>query len=303
MWKLVERLLAVVLLAAAAAALYVIGTVVWSWWQGMEGPVPTTPAMVDPTGENLPPTLADVEIQVASQGGASRIFAGQPFVLDIVVMNLGARRARNRIQADPNATATATEIPLDALDTPWERRLRLEMINADGTRVLDGFNWSGRLLDAETVPSGRRLAMTPVRATFVLERDDFAALPPGSYVIRASLPTEVISPDALRVVPLELSVRPAPIEDAERAVVELAAAEVAALRGDTGATIEAGRRALDFDPLQDRALMIIAEAYETTGDLENAVDWYERYLDTLPDTQAEYRDKLAAYVEALRRQI
>ena len=302
MWKLIERFLALTLLAAAAAALYVIGMVAWSWWQGTDGPS-QTPAIVDPTGENLPLTQAEVEIQVASQGGAARIFAGQPFVFDVVIMNLGARRAQNRVQADPNATATATatEIPLDALDTPWERRLRLEMIKADGTRVLDGFNWSGRLLDAETAPAGRRLAMAPVRATFVMEREDFAALAPGSYVIRASLPPDVIAPDTLRVVPLELSMRPAPGEDAERAVVELAAAKVAALGGDPTAAIAAGRRALDLDPLQDRALTVIAEAYETAGDLENAVYWYERYLETLPDTQTEYRDKLAAYVDALRR--
>jgi hypothetical protein len=298
MWKLIERFFVLLLLTAAAAGLYLIGTVVWSWWQGTD---PSgTPAVVDPTGENLSPLSAEVEIRVASRGGASRLFAGQPFVFDVIVMNLGARRAQNRVQTDPDATATATEIPLDALDTPWERRLRLEMIGTDGTRVLDGFNWSGRLLDGETAPAGRRLAMTPVRATFVIEREDFAALAPGSYVIRASLPPEIRSPDTVRVVPLELSMRPAPGEDAERAVVELAVADVAALRGDMTATIEAGRRALDLDPLQDRALTVIAEAYETAGDLENAVAWYERYLATLPDTQTEYRDKLAAYVDALR---
>ena len=302
MWKLIERFLALVLLAAAAAALYVIGAVVWSWWQGADGPS-QTPAVVDPTGENIPFTPAEVEIQVAGQGDASRIFAGQPFVFDVVVMNLGARRAQNRVQTDPDTTATATEFPLDALDTPWERRLRLEMINTDGTRVLDGFNWSGRLLDAKTAPTGRRLAVTPVRATFVIEREDFAALAPGAYVMRASLPPEVLAPHTVRIVPLELSIRPAPAADAERAVVELAAARVAALRGHTTATIEAGRRALHLDPLQDLALTVIAEAYETAGDLGNAVDWYERYLDTLPDTQAEYRDKLAAYIDALRRQL
>ena len=83
----------------------------------------------------------------------------------------------------------------------------------------------------------------------------------------------------------------------------LAVAEVATLRGEFAAAINAAQTVLELDPLQNRALTIIAEAYEVEGALQDAVEWYELYLATIPNTDADYRAKLADYIDALRRQV
>jgi tetratricopeptide (TPR) repeat protein len=57
-----------------------------------------------------------------------------------------------------------------------------------------------------------------------------------------------------------------------------------------------------LDPLQDEALRIVAESWEQQGDLERALEWYDRYLETIPDSQADERVALETYVRALRRQ-
>ena len=63
-----------------------------------------------------------------------------------------------------------------------------------------------------------------------------------------------------------------------------------------------GLTALALDPLQDEALVVVAEGWEQQGDIERAVEWYERYYETLPDAASEQRRALEEYIEALRRQ-
>jgi len=119
----------------------------------------------------------------------------------------------------------------------------------------------------------------------------------------ATLPPDMVPSGRIRMVPLAFEIREVPTRDIDRAIVTLAVAEVATLRGEFAAAINAARTALKLDPLQNRALTIIAEAYEIEGDLQGAVEWYERYLATIPNTDADYREKLADYIDALRRQV
>ena len=291
MWRLVERLLKVLLLTAAASALFVIGAVIVS---SLRRPVV-------PPGTGPQPIEASVEVSLTSQGGVSHVFVGQPVVVDVVLLNLAARRARNQVQVDPTGAAAATEILLDTDETPWEYRLGFSVVALDQTAVLEDLDWPSRLLGPTRAPTGRRLGLAPERATFVLDGSDLADLEPRSYVIHASLPPEVVASDHARVVPLTLDLAPAPTHDLDRAVVSLAVAKVAALRGEPGA-IETALTALALDPLQDEALTIIAKAWEKQGDLDRAIQWYERYLETLLDIENNRRVTLEAYVEALRQQ-
>ena len=59
--------------------------------------------------------------------------------------------------------------------------------------------------------------------------------------------------------------------------------------------------ALALDPLQDEALALVAEGWEEQGEIARAIEWYERYLATLPDEDNVQRRALLEYVEALRQ--
>ena len=303
MWRVVDRLFGLVLLTAAASALYVVGAVGWSWWQGPNAPGGDPGVTAAPDHPNPLPSEAAVEIRVASHGGASTLFRGQPLVFDVVVQNLEAQRAQNRAQEGDAAATTSVDLPLDGRAAPWERRLALTMTTADGRPVLEEFDWTARLLRAAPSPSGRRLGLAPARATFVIDGAALGDQEPGAHEIRATLPADFAPVELVRGVPLVLDVQPAPTRDVDRATLTLAVAEVAALRGETAAAIEAAGTALELDPLRDRALTIIAEAYEAEGDLARAIEWYERYLETLPDADADSRAKLADYIDALRQQL
>ncbi len=50
-------------------------------------------------------------------------------------------------------------------------------------------------------------------------------------------------------------------------------------RGKPTAAVEAALTALALDPLQDEALIVIAEGLEKQETVEHAVQWYERYDD------------------------
>ena len=292
MWRLVERLLKILLLTASASALFVIGAAIVSSLRRPAVPPETQPQPIE----------ASVKVSLTGQDGVSDLFVGQPVVVDVVLLNLAARRARNQVQVDPAGAAAAAEILLDSDETPWERRLSFRVATPDHITVLDELDWPSRLLGPIPMPTERRLGWAPERATFVLDGPDLAGLEPGSYVIRASLPPGVVAADHARIVPLTLDLAPTPTHDPDRAIVSLAVAKVAALRGEPGAAIEAALTALALDPLQDEALTIIAEAWEEQGGLSRAIQWYERYLETLPDTENDRRATLESYVGALRQQ-
>ena len=293
MWRLVDRLLQIVLLTAAAAALFVVGAVIIAAVRGTRMPA----------DETLPSTEPTVEVRVSSRGDVSHLFVGQPIVLDVELLNLEARRVRNQTHVDPAAAAAAVEITLDDPETPWEHRLAMNIATADAVTVLEELDWRSRLLGPTPAASGRLLGLAPERTTFVLDGSDLAGLDPGPYEIQAALPGGTIAPERARVVPLKLALRPAPTSDPDRAVVSLAVSRVAALKGEPGAAIEAALTALALDPLQDEALAIIAESWEEQGDLDRAVEWYERYLETLPDGENDRRTELEAYVQALRQRL
>jgi hypothetical protein len=176
------------------------------------------------------------------------------------------------------------------------------MSTPGGATVLNALDWHARLLDPDAASTGRRLALAPMRTTLVIDENDFAQLLPGRYVLRAVLPPDIAPPERVTVIPLEFDLVPAPDQDADRAVVSLAVARVAALRGEPALAVEAALTALALDPLQDEALAVVAEGWEQQGDLARAVEWDERYLETLQNSESEQRIALEDYVEALRQQ-
>ena len=291
MLRLVTRLSQIILLIAAASTFFVVGAVL----------VSSVGIIGTPPGEGSAVQEALVEVRLTSQGGAAYVFAGQPLVVDAVLLNLQAGGTPDGIGGEAGA-ASGPEILLDGEGDAWERRLTLEATTRDGAVVLENLLWHERLLDPGS-PSGRRLGRAPVRATFVLDGSDLAALAPGAYVIQATLPVDMVARERLRVVPLEVSIAPTPTSDPDRASVSLAIAKVAALRGEPEAAIEAALTALALDPLQDDALTIVAESWEEQGDLDRAIQWYDRYLDTIPDAEVDRRAKLKSYVDALRAQL
>ena len=286
MWRLIDRLLGLVLMTTGASALFVVAATVSSSWRATEGPGDPIPA-VDPSAA-LAPDAALAELRLEGRGDVLEVFAGQPIAIDIVLRNVDPERA---------------PIPLDSETFPWERRLVMAMTTDQGDGALDGFNWHARLLDVPARPSGRTLTTTPARTTLVLDGVDLATLAPGRHFLTASLPPGIVATDALRIVPLTLHVGGPPANDDERATVNLSIAEVAALRGDTIRVIDAAETALALDGTRTRAITLIAEAYEVEGDLSAAIEWHERYLATL-DAEDDAADvaRLEAYVEALRRQ-
>ena len=287
MWRLVTRLLQVVLLVSTAATLFVVGAILVSSLGG----TPSRPAA----------TEAAVEVRLTTPDGAATLFSGQPLVVDVALLTLDTRRRPDGLSdAQPRADGERA-IQVDDDADPWEHRLAFEVTASDGTVFLDELPWHDRLLEQEVAP-GRLLDGRPLGARFVLDGQDLAALPPGRYNIEATLPAEVMTPGDVRVTPLQLSLIPAPIGDLDRASVILAEAKVAALRGNPEAAIDAGLTALALDPLQDEALAIVAEAWEDRGDIDRAIEWYDRYLATIPDADEDRRANLEAYMDALRRQ-
>jgi len=295
MWHLVEKLLKIVLLVATAATALVAAAVVWSSLSPSNG-----------VGLSVDPANASIEVRLSSHGDVSRLFVGQPLVVEVVLLNLAARRVRNENQVNPEGAAAAAEIPLDYEDStgdfPWEKRLTVTMSTASGTTVLNMLDWQARLLDPGVASTGRRLALAPARTTLIVEAADLATLLPDRYVLWVTLPPDIAAPENVAVIPLEFELVPEPDQDTDRAVVSLAVARVATLRGEPALAVEAALTALALDPLQDEALTVVAEGWEQQGDLERAVEWYERYLETLPDAQDEQRNALDEYIEALRQQ-
>jgi tetratricopeptide (TPR) repeat protein len=293
MWHLIDNLLRLSVLTATAAAAFVAAAIAWS----ALNPASQTEGTV--ASED-----ATVEIRLSSHGGVSHLFVGQPLVVDIVLLNLEARRARNQAQVNPEAAVTAAQVVLDSGrgGRPWQEQLILTMSTPGGATVLNTLDWNARLLDADREAAGRRLVLAPVRTTFVLGGEDLAALLPGRYILHATLPPETIGPDRVSVIPLEFERGFEPATDSDRAVVSLAVARVAGLRGQPALAVEAGLTALALDPLQDEALAVVAEGWEQQGDIERAIEWYERYFETLPDARSDQRRALQEYIEALRRQ-
>lgn len=294
MWQLLDRLLQATLLTAAASTVFVLSALVWSALQAS-----------DTTDQPVDPDEAVVEVRLSSHGDVSRLYVGQPLVVDVVLLNLQARRARNQAQVDPEGAAAVVAIPLDGAitdDLAWERRLTMTLSTPGGATVLNTLDWQARLLEGDIKPMGRRLGLAPMRTTFILDGEDLADLLPGQYVMRAALSPDIVSPSRVTSVPLEFELVPAPTRDSERAVVSLAIARTAALRGDAAEAVEAALIALALDPLQDEALAVVAEAWEQQGDIGRALEWYERYLETLPEAASEQRNALERYIEALRQQ-
>ena len=293
MWRLVEKVLQVTLFAATAAALFVVCAVVVSTIRPGSRPASRVD-LIDAT----------LEIRLTSQADVRAVFAGQPLVVDLVLLNVKARRARNQVRVDPEGAAAEAAIALDDVpgNLPWEFRVELSVATPGGGKVLNNLDWKARLLDPDVEASGRRLGLAPARTTFVLDGDELADLLPGPYVITASVPSDMTPPEQVAVTPLEIEMLPEPSRDADRAVASLAVARVAALRGHSAEAVEAALTAIALDPLQDEALMVVAEGWEQQGDVERAIEWYERYFETLPDSASEQRRALEEYIGALRRQ-
>ena len=102
MWHLVEKLLQLALITATASALFVVGAVVVSQIR------PVTP----PQGR-VSAADATLEVRLTSPDNVDTVFAGQPLVVDLVLLNLDARRARNRTPVDPEGAAAEATILLD----------------------------------------------------------------------------------------------------------------------------------------------------------------------------------------------
>ena len=321
MWFLIDRLFQLTLLVVSAAALFVVGAVIASP-DRTDGAATDLPLSADDRSEeartdivqaadgasegartDVMPTGDDpsVEIRLSSRGTSSWVFVGQPLVVDVELTNLQNLEADRQVPLAAAGNIGEREIRLDRGTTPWERRLAL-YVKANGAMVIERVDSRTHLLDPDPAASNRRLGSAPARTTFILDLQALAEVPPGTLEIGATLPADLVPPDRLRIAPLMLELRPPPTNDPDRAAINLAAARVAALRGESAAAIEAGMAALALDPLRDEALRIVAESWEQQGDLDRAVEWYGRYLETIPDSAAEDRDELESHIDALRRQ-
>ena len=112
---------------STAAATFIVGAIVWA-----------ALSVADQGSSTAPPEEAAVEVRLSSHGGVSRLFVGQPLVVDVVLLNLEARRARNQAQVDPAAATAAAEIVLDADGRPWEQQLIMTLSTPGGATVLTG---------------------------------------------------------------------------------------------------------------------------------------------------------------------
>ena len=293
MWQLVGRVLQAGVFTTAAASTVVVGGVLTSALR----PPPAPADAVDPAEASL-------EIRLTTPHPTHEVFVGQPLIIDVTLTNLEARRARNQALLDPDAAVAAVEMVLDDPESGkrWTQRLAMTMSTPGGATVLNRLAWSERLVESAAATSVSRLALAPARATFILHGEDVAALLPGSYVVRAMVPPSVAPMSRISVFPLELDLEPEPTTDSQRALVSLAQARAAALQGDPAAAVEAAMTALALDPLQDDALLVVAEGWEEQGAAERAIRWYERVVEALDATDTARRRALEAYVDALRRQ-
>lgn len=290
MWQLIQRLLQLILLTASASTLFVVSTAIVTLF-----PTPDTYSEFAAPSSNK----QDVEVRVSTQGEPPYLFLGQPLVVNVELINLKWGSVQNQ---EPDETANQSTIQLDNLAIPWEHRLTMTVSTDDNAEVLENLDWREHLLKPPAVASGRRLGAATVHTTFILDIADLESLVPGDLTIRAALPKNLVPPEQVRLIPLTLNLRPPPANDPDRALVSMSIARSAVLRNEPTAAMNAALTTLALDPLQDEALIIIAQYWETQGDLSRAIEWYKQYLDTLSKAEAHRRTGLEAYLDALGRQ-
>ena len=290
MWQLIQRLLQLILLTASASTLFVVSTAIVTLF-----PTPDTYSEFAAPSSNK----QDVEVRVSTQGEPPYIFLGQPLVVNVELINLKWSSVQNQ---KPDETANQSTIQLDNLAIPWEHRLTMTVSTDDNAEVLENLDWREHLLKPPAVASGRRLGAATVHTTFILDLADLESLVPGDLTIRAALPKNLVPPEQVRLIPLTLNLRPPPANDPDRALVSMSIARSAVLRNEPTGAMNAALTTLALDPLQDEALIIIAQDWETQGDLSRAIEWYKQYLDTLSKAEAHRRTGLEAYLDALGRQ-
>ena len=274
MWQLIQRLLQLILLTASASTLFVVSTAIVTLF-----PTPDTYSEFAAPSSNK----QDVEVRVSTQGEPPYIFLGQPLVVNVELINLKWSSVQNQ---EPDETANQSTIQLDNLAIPWEHRLTMTVSTDDNAEVLENLDWREHLLKPPAVASGRRLGAATVHPTFILDIANLESLVPGDLTIRAALPKNLVPPEQVRLIPLTLNLRPPPANDPDRALVSMSIARSAVLRNEPTAAMNAALTTLALDPLQDEALIIIAQYWETQGDLSRAIEWYKQYLDTLSKAEA-----------------
>jgi len=290
MWQLIQRLLQLILLTASASTLFVLSTAIVTLFL-----TPDTHSEFAAPSSNR----QAVEVRVSTQGEPPYVFLGQPLVVNVELINLKWSSVQNQ---EPDETANQSTIQLDNLAMPWEHRLTMTVSTDDNTEVLENLDWREHLLKPPPVAAGRRLGAATVHTTFILDIADLENLVPGDLTIRAALPKNLVPPEQVRLIPLTLNLRPPPTNDPDRALVSMSIARSAVLRNEPTAAMNAALTTLALDPLQDEALIIIAQYWETQGDLGRAIEWYKQYLDTLSKAEAHRRSGLEAYLDALGRQ-
>ena len=291
MWQLIQRLLQLILLTASVSTVFVVSTAIVTLF-----PTPDTYSeFAAPSSKK-----ETVEVRVSTRGEQPYMFLGQPLVVSVELINLQLSSMHNQ---EPEETANQSSIQLDNLAIPWEHRLTMTVSTDDKVEILENLDWREHLLEPAPLASGRRLGpAATVRTTFVLDVTNLEDIAPGKLTIRATLPKNSVPPEQVRLIPLTLYVRPPPANDPDRALVSMAIARLAVLRNEPAAAMEAALATLDLDPLQDEPLIIIAQYWETQGDLHRAIKWYDQYLETIPKAEAHWRTDLEVYLEALRRQ-
>lgn len=291
MWQLIQRLLQLILLTASVSTVFVVSTAIVTLF-----PTPDTYSeFAAPSSKK-----ETVEVRVSTRGEQPYMFLGQPLVVSVELINLQLSSMHNQ---EPEETANQSSIQLDNLAIPWEHRLTMTVSTDDKAEILENLDWREHLLEPAPLASGRRLGpAATVRTTFVLDVTNLEDIAPGKLTIRATLPKNSVPPEQVRLIPLTLYVRPPPANDPDRALVSMAIARLAVLRNEPAAAMEAALATLDLDPLQDEPLIIIAQYWETQGDLHRAIKWYDQYLETIPKAEAHWRTDLEVYLEALRRQ-
>ena len=130
MWKLVTRVLQVVLFVSTAATLFVVSAILVSSLGG-------TPSR--------PSTEAAVEVRLTTPDGAATLFSGQPLVVDVALLTLDTRRRPDGLSAAQPRADGERAIQVDDDGDPWEQRLTFKVTASDGTVVLDELPWHDRL--------------------------------------------------------------------------------------------------------------------------------------------------------------
>lgn len=156
-----------------------------------------------------------------------------------------------------------------------------------------------RITPAKTMPTARKWGGRFLQAIFVV----LAALLVSPFAVRPAVAQESTLDKGPAPPYTEPAPAPAPAQptfDPLRANKSIEVGTFYMKRGNYDAAIDRFQDATHFQPGLARSYLMLGEAYEHKGDVDNAVAAYRKYLEvfrTAPD-----RDKLLKHIEKLESQ-